>query len=108
MSEDAALIASAVGDEAFTENELRAVIDDLKMDTGRAARLLNELGSFPDVDVRLWVPGAAREVLGEACLPLLIRMTKDPEIDVQDAAIEELVKLGPNAATRSFPTYAEN
>jgi hypothetical protein len=98
LSEEAAIVAALVADDAAQPDELRSLIDDLRADPERAARLLEELARHRDVDVRLWVPYAAREVLGEAAIPLILRLTRDRDVDVQDVAIEELFQLGPGAA----------
>jgi hypothetical protein len=100
LSEEAVLIASIVGDEAASKGDLRAIIDDLGTDQDRAGRLLDELARCPDVDVRTWVPGAARQVLGKAAMPLILQLTRDRDVDVQDVAIEELFELGPDAARK--------
>jgi hypothetical protein len=100
LSEEAAIVAAFVGDDAADPGELRSLIEDLREDKEHASRLLEELARNRDVDVRLWVPIAAREVLGEAAIPLLLRLTRDRDGDVQDVAIEELFQLGPSAARK--------
>jgi hypothetical protein len=100
VSEEAVNIASVIGDDAVLEEELREIIEDLRTDEDHAVRLLEELAGFPDVEVRAWAAYAAREVLGERAVPLLLHMTKDRDADVQDVAIEELFALGPEAARK--------
>jgi hypothetical protein len=100
LNEEAAIVAAFVGDDAADPGEINSLIDDLRKDQEHASRLLEKLSSNEDVDVRLWVSKAAREVLGEAAIPLILRLTRDRDVDVQDVAIEELFQLGPLAARK--------
>ena len=85
------------------EAELQAETERLRRDRGRAALVLDELSRHPTVDVRLWVPRAAREILADGAERLLLGMTRDKDQDVRAAAVEELLALGPASAQKVVP-----
>ena len=96
-------IAAALEAGPDGEARLDAETARLRTDRGRAALVLDELSRHPNVDVRLWVPRAAREILDDGAERLLLDMTRDKDPDVRDAAVEELVALGPDSARKIIP-----
>ena len=96
-------IAAALEAGPDGEARLDAETARLRTDRGRAALVLDELSRHPNVDVRLWVPRAAREILDDGAERLLLGMTRDKDPDVRDAAVEELVALGPDSARKIIP-----
>jgi hypothetical protein len=96
-------IAAALEAGPEGEARLEAETARLRTDRGRAALVLDELSRHPNVDVRLWVPGAAREILRDGAERLLLGMTRDDHPDVRDAAVEELLALGPDSARKVIP-----
>lgn len=103
VSEAARDVARVVEKEDVDADEVEAVLDGLRADRGRAARILDELTRHENADVRAWVAWAAPQVLGEGGVYVLMGMTRDRDRDVRDAAIEELVALDPDAARRLVP-----
>ena len=85
----ARMVHDSLGDEddAVALAELRSRPD--------AEEILEELSRSSDLEVRGWVPGAAREVLGDRSVPLVMRMTNDRDADIRDLAIQSLEAIDP-------------
>jgi hypothetical protein len=96
-------IAAALEAGPDGEARLDAETARLRTDRGRAALVLDELSRHPNVDVRLWVPRAAREILDDGAERVLLGLTRDKDPDVRDAAVEELLALGPDTARKIIP-----
>jgi hypothetical protein len=103
VSEEVTRIAALVGREDVAADEADALLDGLRADRGRAARILDELSRHDSADVRAWVAWAAPQVLGEGGSSVLMGLTRDRDPDVREAAIDELVTLDPDAARRLVP-----
>ena len=58
-------------------------------------RVLDALSRSSDLDVRSWVPDAARVLLGRDAVPLLLQMSRDSDADVRSLAIDALEALDP-------------
>jgi hypothetical protein len=103
VSEGVKKIAAIVGREDVDADEADALLDELRADRGRAARILDELSRHDSVDVRAWVAWATPQVLGDGGSFVLMGLARDRDREVRDAATEELVALDPDAAGRLVP-----
>lgn len=101
VGEEAGRAAAAVLDE--DAKRIDAVVTDLRVDRGRAARVLDRLSRHRDPTVRGWVASAARAVLDEGGAYVLMGLTRDGDREVRDAAVAQLVALDPDAAHRLVP-----
>jgi hypothetical protein len=104
VSEASALIARVVADPHPDAGDVAAIVEDLRAERGRAARILDELSRHRDPDVRGWVVWATPEVLGDGGVYVLVGLTRDRDAEVRDAAIEELVALDADAARKLIPS----
>jgi hypothetical protein len=102
VSEAANRAAAAVA--AKDADGIDAVIAELRADRGRAARVLDELSRHRDPEVRGWVAGAARVVLEEGGVYVLMGLTRDGDREVRDVAVTQLVALDRDAAQRLVPS----
>jgi hypothetical protein len=96
-------IASVIADDASGAHEINDIVSRLRVDLEEATRVLDELARHRNADVRFWVSWAAREVLGERGVPLVLRLARDRDPDVRDGAVQELVKVDPEAARSLIP-----
>jgi hypothetical protein len=103
VSQAADEVAAVVSREDVGAAEVDAVLDELRANRGRAARILDELSRHKNVDVRSWVGWATPQVLGDGGVYVLMGLTRDRDPAVRDAAIDELVELDPDAARRLLP-----
>jgi HEAT repeat protein len=71
-----------------------AIVGALRADAN-AETILQELAQNPDLEVRGWVPSAARRILGSRAVPLLERMTRDSDVDIRGLALDALEDLDP-------------
>ncbi|MBI4180369.1 MAG: HEAT repeat domain-containing protein, partial [Chloroflexi bacterium] len=69
--------------------------------------LLKELANT-DSEVRYEAAGACGEMEEEAAVPHLTRLVKDPDVDVQMAAIRALGKIGGTMAKECLESYLDN
>lgn len=86
------------------ESELRAVVDELRADRGRAVRVLDELSRNRAPGVRRWVSATAREVLEGGGVYVVLGLTRDRDRSVREAAVGDLVALDVDAARRLVPS----
>jgi hypothetical protein len=71
-------------------------------------RILQELASHRDPVVRAWAPWAARRSLSKGdAVALALRLVRDPDPDVRDVALEELLDLDLQAAAKLAPTFRQ-
>jgi hypothetical protein len=101
---DARRVAAAVVAKEADPEAVEAVLAELRADRGWAARILDELSRDRDPEVRAWVSRAAREVLEEGGVYILMGLTRDRDQAVRDAAIANVVALDPQAARRLVPS----
>jgi hypothetical protein len=79
---------------SLSDEDDEAVLAELRSRPD-AESILQELSRSSDLEVRGWVPGAAREVLGERSVPLVMRMTNDRDADIRDLALQALEAIDP-------------
>jgi hypothetical protein len=103
VDEAAARVGKVVAAEERDAAALDAVLADLHADRGRAARILDELSRHRNPEVRGWVSGTAREVLGEGGVYIVMGLTRDRDADVRRGAVRDLVELEPDTARRLIP-----
>ena len=96
-------IAAAIQAGPDEKDALRAEVELLREDRGRAAVVLDALSRHADPRVRAWVPGTAAEILEEGGTRLILSMTRDREPAVRDAAVAALIGLGPDASRLVLP-----
>jgi hypothetical protein len=94
----AALLAGPDGEDA-----LELEVGRLRAERGRAALVLDELSRHESPRVRIWVPGAAADILGDGGARLVLSMTRDRDTDVRDAAVQALVGLDDETARTIAP-----
>jgi len=71
-------------------------------------RILQELAAHRDPVVRAWAPWAARRSLRKAeAVAVALRLVHDPDSDVRDVALEELLELDLQAAARLTPMFRQ-
>jgi HEAT repeat protein len=78
--------------------EVSRLLSSLHADPSKARQVLTDLSNDSRAEVRGWVPFAARKVLGRQAVPYLVALARDPNPDVSDLALEELLDLEPEAA----------
>lgn len=79
---------------AVDDVDYEAVVDRLRGDLA-AEEKLGALARSRDVEVRGFVPQAARKILGRNGIPLLMRLLKDRDPDIRGMALDELEQLDP-------------
>ncbi|HEX2045769.1 MAG TPA: hypothetical protein VHF23_09095 [Gaiellaceae bacterium] len=84
--------------------ELAAVVAELRADRGRAVRVLDELSRHADPGIRRWVSAAARDVLEDGGVYVVMGLTRDRDRRVRESAVADLVVLDPDAARRLVPS----
>jgi hypothetical protein len=94
----AALLAGPDGEDA-----LALEVGRLRAERGRAALVLDELSRHESPVVRVWVPGAAADILGDGGARLVLSMTRDRDTEVRDAAVQALVGLDDEKAHAIVP-----
>lgn len=102
------LSASAVVyeiEQVDSDAEMEALLDRLRADRSNAAAVLSELAMNRSVAVRDWVPWAAKRVLGNDAMPILLTLVNDRDPDVADGAVEELLKLDLSEARKLAKTF---
>lgn len=97
------VVAAALEAGEAGAGDLARELDGLRRERGRAALVLDELSRHRSPRVRAWVPGAARELLGEQAERLVLSLTRDREESVREAAVAALVALGPDGARSALP-----
>jgi hypothetical protein len=85
------------------EDDLAAVVDELRVDRGRAVRVLDELSRHRAPRVRRWVSATARDVLADGGVYVVLGLTRDRDRGVREAAVADLLALDPDAARRLVP-----
>jgi HEAT repeat protein len=96
-------IAAALEAGPDGEAALASESEHLRRDRGRAALLLDELSRHANARVRMWVPGAAAEILEEGGVRLILSMARDRDEGVREAAVNALLALDPEAARTIAP-----
>jgi hypothetical protein len=104
VSEASALIARVVAEPQPDAGDVQGIVDNLRAERGRAARILDELSRHRNADVRGSVVWAAPQVLGDGGVYLLVGLTRDRDPEVRGAAIEELVALDVEAPRKLIPS----
>ena len=104
VTEGAERAAAVVSAKHVDGERADAVVADLRADRGRAVRILDELSRHRDPKVRRWTAWAAREVLEEGGVYVLMGLTRDRDPGVRDRAVADLVALDPEAARRLVPS----
>ena len=101
MSDSSAAIARVL-QRSVSDADYGAVVDFLRADPDAQA-ILEELSTDRDLEVRGWVPGAAGQILGEAAIPLIRRMMRDRDTDIQGLAMDALEAIDPTLLDAILP-----
>jgi HEAT repeat protein len=90
---EAASIALALQDSGGEEDDQR--ITASLRGSPNVEAVLNELARHRDLEVRGWVPEAARALLGREAIPLILSLAKDRDADIRDLALKALEAIDP-------------
>jgi hypothetical protein len=73
------------------------MMDSLRADPGAAEPLIVSLLNRPEAQVRFWAGAMGAEILDKRFVPRLMRLMGDRSPEVRSLAIEELMRLDPEA-----------
>jgi hypothetical protein len=90
---DARSISNALA-AATSQTDDDAILEKLRADP-QAAVILEQLSRDRDLEIRGWVPEAARRILGTDALPLLLRLFRDRDPDIRGLALAAIEALDP-------------
>jgi HEAT repeat protein len=93
MSEEAEAIAAAL-QESSGDDDDRKVLERVR-ESPNVEAILEELARDRDLEVRGWVPEAARELLGRAGIPLIKTLAEDRNADIRGLAVDALETIDP-------------
>lgn len=96
-------VADAIEAGPDGADALAREVEALRRDRGKAAVALDALSRHKNTQVRAWVPATAVDVLDDGARRLVLSMTRDRDRDVRIAAVDALVRLGPEAAHPVVP-----
>lgn len=90
---DATSIARALQHSGGEDDDQRIIAELGASPNAEAA--LNELARHSDLEVRGWVPEAARVVLGRDAIPLIQSLAEDRDAGIRDLALQTLEAIDP-------------
>lgn len=102
MGLDPAVIASQIRN-IRTHAEGERLVRLLRDEREHGASILEALAANTSKSVRFWAAAAAPSILDAASAPLLVQLARDRDRDVSDTAVDELLRIDPEAARVVLP-----